>query len=470
LVDASRGLDMRGSEVALAASVQTLAIAASVISTGILADKLGRRFVLMVALAVGAAGNVLIALAPSSTVYMLGQIITGIGLGAVYSAAFAYIRMVAKPGQLPAAVGVFSAVVSLATLIFTFVGGSLSSVNWRLAFVILPIVSVLCMLAVPKLLPIQAKVDSGKQDIIGQVLLALGIIAFLYGVSELGHSLTSPRTLGPIIIGAVLLAAFFIFESKTPNHLYPVSLFKSPVFIGAILAGFIYTFGTAVAFLQVTNLWQYVLNLKTLEVSLWQLPLIGAGIISALMFGKLMAKGMGNHTALLIGTLTSVVGFVLLALNHDAKDLIGFLPGLILGGAGIVICAIPFGNLFIREAPPEYFGPVTSSRTTVGQFFFSIGFALSTVVIDKLTLGGTVDRLERAGVPPNQTGTALDAVTAYAARSTAPTTSLGHQALADATSSYASAFASAMYIAAGLMLITGLIGYLLLARNTREAT
>jgi len=68
LVDASRGLDMRGSEVALAASVQTLAIAASVISTGILADKFGRRFVLMVALAVGAAGNVLIALAPSSAV------------------------------------------------------------------------------------------------------------------------------------------------------------------------------------------------------------------------------------------------------------------------------------------------------------------------------------------------------------------------------------------------------------------
>jgi len=197
--------------------------------------------------------------------------------------------------------------------------------------------------------------------------------------------------------------------------------------------------------------------------------LIGAGIISALVFGKLMAKGMGNHTALLIGTLASVGGFVLLALNHDAKDLIGFLPGLILGGAGIVICAIPFGNLFIREAPAEYFGPVTSSRTTVGQFFFSIGFALSTVVIDKLTVGGTVYRLEKAGVPPNQTGTALDAVTAYAARSTAPTTSLGHQALADATSSYANSFATAMYIAAGLMLIVGLIGYLLLARNTRKA-
>jgi len=73
---------------------------------------------------------------------------------------------------------------------------------------------------------------------------------------------------------------------------------------------------------------------------------------------------------------------------------------------------------------------VTSSRTTIGQFFFAIGFSISTVAIDKLTVGGTLHRLSAAGVPPTQTSTGLDAVTAYAAKSTAPTTSLGHQASA----------------------------------------
>jgi MFS family permease len=51
LVGVSRGLDMAGGLLALAASISTLALSASVIYTGLLADRLGRRRVLMAALA-----------------------------------------------------------------------------------------------------------------------------------------------------------------------------------------------------------------------------------------------------------------------------------------------------------------------------------------------------------------------------------------------------------------------------------
>lgn len=49
LVGMSRGLHMAGGLLALAASISTLALSASVISTGLLADRLGRRRVLMAA-------------------------------------------------------------------------------------------------------------------------------------------------------------------------------------------------------------------------------------------------------------------------------------------------------------------------------------------------------------------------------------------------------------------------------------
>ena len=57
LVSLTRDLNMGGGEVALAASLQTIAIAASVITSGLLADRLGRRKVLLAALIVGAAGG-----------------------------------------------------------------------------------------------------------------------------------------------------------------------------------------------------------------------------------------------------------------------------------------------------------------------------------------------------------------------------------------------------------------------------
>lgn len=467
LVSLTRDLNMAGGQVALAASIQTIAIAASVITTGLLADRLGRRKVLLAALLVGAAGSAISGLAPVSAIYLLGQAITGIGLGAVYGASFAYIHAVAKPGKLAAALGVFGAVIGLSTLIFTFLGGELVGIDWRFAFFVLTAASLISFFLVPLALPDQPKLKSESLDIVGQILLVIGIIGFLYGVSQLGSSLTAPATLIPLIVGVLVLVSFFVFESKNKKAFYPVKLFKSPVFLAAVLIGFVFNYGTAVAFLQTTNLWQYVTDVPTKEVALWQVPLVAAGIAGALVIGRLMSKGLSNRTAILIGTSMAVLGFVLLALASEQKSFLAFLPGSLITGAGVMIASIPFGNLIIREAPPAQFGPVTSSRTTIGQFFYSIGFAIATVLVDRLTIGGVTQKLTDAGVQPDSIGTAVTSINQYVKSGDDPTTQLGKEALADAATSYSSAFTTVMLISAGLMLIAGLIAALLL-RNYHE--
>ena len=463
LVGAARGLDM--GSTSLAASISTLALAATAISTGLLADSLGRRKVLQVALIVTIIGDLVVFLAPDTAIYLLGRVIAGIGLGAVYGAAFAYIRACAKPGKLAAAMGAFTAVLMVATMILTFAGGALSSLEWRTAFLVIPIASALSFFIVPILLPKEPRLKLPGKDILGQVLLGLGIIALLGGIGELGKSLTSPIALGAIAVGIVLLVAWVFWEKRDSNRFFPVSILKNPVFVAAIVAGFIYNFGNSVVFLQLTNLWQYVNGLKTLEVAMWQLPLLLAGIVAGLVIGRLMSSGkLSARAVLLLGGVVSAVGMVVLALTHGGTSFWSYLPGTLLVGAGVVIAAVPYGSLILKEAPAKYFGPVSSSRLTFGQFFYAIGFAASTIVIDKLTIGGTTAKLEAAGVPATQIGTGLDAVTTYAAQSTAPTTSLGKEALADATASYGLAFATMMYITAALVLLGGVAGYVLLKR------
>ena len=469
LVSLTKDLGMGGGSVALAASIQTILIAATVITTGLLADRLGRRKVLLVALLVGAAGSALSGLAPVSAIYLLGQALTGVGLGAVYGSAFGYIHAVAKPGKLAAALGVFGATIGLATMIITFVGGALIGVNWRLGFFVLAGVGVIAFFLVPLILPTIPTIKGSSLDIPGQLILAIGIIGFLYGVSQLGRSLTALTTLGPLVGGTILLAAFFVYESKAKGAFYPVALFKSPVFIAAILAGFVYNFGTAVAFLQTTNLWQYVTGVSTQDVAFWQVPLIAFGVLGALLTGRFMAKGLSNRMALLIGTVVTAAGFVLLAVVADQKNFWAFLPGLMLAGAGLTSVSIPFGNLIIKEAPPAQYGPVTSSRTTIGQFWYSIGFALATVLIDKLTLGGVVQKLTDAGVQPDMIGTAVTSLNQYVKTGDAPSTQLGQQALADATASYGSAFTTVMLSCAAVMLVAGIVGMILLKRNAAHA-
>ena len=463
LVGASRSLHMAGSTQALAASVQTMAIAATVISTGLLADRLGRRRVLMVALITGAIGNLVVLSAPSPAVYMMGMAIAGIGLGAVYGAAFGYMAAVVPRERMAGAMGVFTAVVMAGTVVLTFVGGSLASSHWRLAFLLIPAACVACLVLTPVLLPKVDRVTGNKLDLPGQAFLMAGVLLFLYSASQFAHSLTSPRTLVPLLAGAALLGVFFVWESRYEGHFFPVGIFRSPVFLAALCAGFIYTFGTAVAFLQVTNLWQYVNGLATARVAVWQLPLLFAGIVSGLVTGRLMARGLSSRTVILVGGIVSAAGFALLATSNRSTTLLGFLPGLVLTGAGVIIAAVPFGSLILAEAPDEYLGPVSSSRTTFGQFFYTIGFSLSAVVIERLTDGGVVHRLEHAGVPANQLSTGLDAVSVYASKGTAPTTSTGRAALRDAVVSYGHAFSTTFFIAGGLTLVVGLMAFVLLS-------
>jgi MFS family permease len=295
LVGASRGLDMVGGDQALAASVQTLAIAASVITTGLLADRIGRRRMLVIALVTGIIGQLVVAAAPTALVYILGQAITGIGLGAVYAAAFAFIQVLAAPGKLPAAVATFAAVSGASAVLFTFSGGILAGIDWRLAFVLVPVLSALSIIAAFALLPNTPPSVTESRDVWGQVLIVAGMVVFLYGVSQLATSLTSPLTWAIMALGVLLLLSFVFQQSRVRNPFFPVSLFRRPLFLAALCAGFIFNFGVAASFLQLTNFWQYVLGMAPSEVAIWQLPITLTSIVGAIVLGRLMTRGMSSQ-------------------------------------------------------------------------------------------------------------------------------------------------------------------------------
>lgn len=465
LVGASRGLDMVGGAQALAASMQTLAIAASVITTGLLADRIGRRRMLVLALVTGIVGQLAVAAAPSAAVYVVGQAVSGVGLGAVYAAAFAYIQVLAAPGRLPSAVAAFAAVSGATAVLITFSGGMLASVDWRVAFVLVPVLSVLAIIGVRTMLPVVPPSVTEKRDVWGQLLLIVGMVAFLYGVSQLATSLTSPVTWAIMAGGAVLLAGFVWSQTRVRHPFFPIALFRRPLFVAALCAGFVFNFGVAASFLQLTNLWQYVLGLTPSAVALWQLPITITSIAGAVALGRLMTKGMSAQTSLLLGGVLSAAGFVAAALAREATSPLAFVPAGILIALGATAAALPYGTLVLGEAPAEYYGPVTSSRTTFGQLFYSLGTALSTVAVTQLTIAGITARLHDAGRSDAEISTALTAVGAFAKDGTRPEAPVFDAAVA----AYQDAFGALMLGVAVVALVMGLVGWGLILRSRRTA-
>lgn len=467
LVKASNDLEFSASVSALAASIMTLALAASVIASGLMGDRLGRRRVLLAALALTATADIIVAVSPHASVYLLGRILTGIGLGAVFACAFAYIRVVAAD-NLGAAMGIFGGMGGAVALVAGLAGGALADTSWRAAYLVIPTLSLLCIPAVLVVLPREEPVPGKKTDFLGLFLIAGGAAGILYGLSNAALSPGAPETWAPILGGLVALGLFVLTESRSSHAVFPIGLFRKPLFVAAVLAGVGWNMAQATSSLQLSNLWQYVDKYSTLGVTLGLLPMLGMGIIFAFVAGRLLARGRSPRTILILGFTLLCTGFVLLGILPLETSYLIFIAPLLLIGVGLPLCATVQGHAFMVQAPADDYGPVTSSRLTVGQFGFSLGIAGSAVLISRLTDLGIAAKLHAAGVPPSQTGEGLDAVTLYVRHKTEASTEAGRVALANAASSYADAFHGTMIIAAVLMAAIGAACWLLMRSEGRK--
>ncbi|MBM3688644.1 MAG: hypothetical protein FJW80_03125 [Actinobacteria bacterium] len=109
-----------------------------------------------------------------------------------------------------------------------------------------------------------------------------------------------------------------------------------------MLIGLVFNFSNGVLLLSFGNLFQYAHDLQGLSLSLMQGPFLLAGIVA---------------------------------------------------GFGLIIPAIPCGGLFLQEADPKHYGAVSTSRITVGPFWYALGLAGSTVLIDGLTRNAVSKRI-----------------------------------------------------------------------------
>ena len=468
LVTASRAFEMPTGLIVTASSIGAMAQAATVVSTGMIADRLGRRRLLMLAVATAMLGSLIVAVAPNPWIYVLGRLVTGIGLGAVFASSYAMVRAVTIGDGLARNMGMFAAVSGALTIALSFIGGSLASVHWRLSFCVVPILSMVALVLMPRLLPDVPRTASGPVDLPGQITLGLGLLGVLFGLSQVSDGWTNPWTVGPLVAGLVLFAAFIVIERRSRNAFFPVGILVEPVFVGALCAGFVYSFGTAVTVLQMANLWQYYTGIGAQDVALWQLPFLIATIVGSLVAGRLMTKRLTPALTIALGTVIASVGMGYLGIVDEGLTPWVFLPGLVAVGLGVVTAALPSRTLVLDSTPARYFGPVTSSRTAFSQFFYAIGISVVTTVVTATTFTGLIQRLEESGVPPARIGSALELVHVYVETGAVPTDSSSFELVAQGGYAYVSSFTTVMVLAALVMLVVGLTGALLVARGSKR--
>src|SRR3989440_3067611 len=218
-----------------------LTLAALVLTAGSLADRLGRRRVFAVGLAIFSAASLLCALAPDPTFLNLSRALQGVGGAVMFAVSLALIAQEFPAGrERGTAMGLYGATIGVAVAIGPLVGGALTdALGWQSIFYLnVPIGVAAIAITYLKVRetrdPNATRVDWAGVATFSAALFLL-VLALVRGNDEGWGS--SPIV--SLLAGSVaLLVAFIAIERRVSEPMLPLALFRRPSFTGVQLAAF----------------------------------------------------------------------------------------------------------------------------------------------------------------------------------------------------------------------------------------
>ena len=298
LATATADLGLSPFMVSACASAATLAIAATAIASGVAADRLGRRRVLMWSYVLGGVAGLAIVLIPSGTVYLLGNVLAGVAYGVMLTATYACVKVVAPVGSLGRALGlwgmysiVFAAVASLA-------GGMLAGVDWRLLFLVVPAMCVPSALLTPRLLPRMPRTGSGPVDLWGLVLIGLGLMTVTTGFLAVATDPGSLVAWALVAGGGLLLFAWVLVELRRHAPAFPVRLFRSRHFVAAVFVGLFVNGACAVTVISLSDYLQYVKQDSVFAATFGLQPFYLIGAAAWFVAGRRLSAGRSPRSVI----------------------------------------------------------------------------------------------------------------------------------------------------------------------------
>ena len=352
LSDIRRELEMSSASLQWVMNGYLLTIAVLVVTAGRLGDMFGRKRVFVIGMAVFAVGSIVSATAESAGAIIAGRVVQGVGGAALISLSLA-ITCDAFPGERQAqAIGIWTAVSSIALAIGPAVGGLLVEADWRLIFWInLPIA--VAGVAVTTVAARESRDPAAgtRLDVPGLLTLSAGMTAIVLALIEgRDWGWTSPETLGLAAAGVLLIAAFWFIEHHVSNPIVEFELFRNGPYFGA----------TAAAFTLVGAFWslmffepqylQDVLGYGPVEAGLLILPITVPMIAISPFAGPLIAR-FGPRLLMTAGLACAAVGIGLLSRIDSGSGYADLLPGFTLFGIALGLVYAPMSSAAMAAMP-----------------------------------------------------------------------------------------------------------------------
>lgn len=378
-----------------------IAMAAALILGGKLGDRFGRRTYYTAGVAGFVVASVMIGLIGSIQGVVVFRALQGLCAALLIPNTLGLLRAVFPPKKFGTAVGLWAMVASCSTALGPIVGGLLvEHVGWESVFYINAPIGVATLVFSAFVLP-QSKDTTGRHrfDIAGVVLLALGLVAVVFGVIKgEGWGWTSGGTLGSLAAGLALLVFFGWYETRVRHPLLPMRLFRSRALtIGTVVTAINFFVLLGVIFFLMLYL-QNVRGLTPVQVGVRTLPLSLASVVAAPL-GAALTGRFGARLSMPAGMLLEAVASMWMLTWDLHSSFAAMWPPFVLVGLGVGMVMAASSDAIVGNAPVRDGGVASGLQSTALQ----IGGALGTSVLVSLIssrVGATLaGELTGAGVP-----------------------------------------------------------------------
>ena len=367
-----------------------IAFAAGIITAVALGDRLGRRKVFTLGLALFTVASVACALAPNVSDLIAARVVQGLG-GAIVLPLSLTILTTAFPAERRGMiVGIYGGLAGLAVAMGPIIGGAVTQgIDWHWIFWINVPIGVIVVPLGLRLLP-ESYGAPERLDLIGAALVTAGVVALVWALSRANQvGWSSAEVVGTLVAGPVLLIAFVWWERSVSQPLMPLRLFAARDFALGNVTTFLMSGAIFAAGLFVTEEFQLARRYAPVSAGLRLLPFFATPMLVSPIAGALSDR-IGRRPIMVVGLglLTAGLAWVAWRGSLDASW-IELVIALLIAGVGVSMALPTVPTAVLSAVAPPEIGKASGINYMAQRFGAVFGIAIGTTVFGSYGRLGT---------------------------------------------------------------------------------
>ena len=377
--------DLQGgfADVEWVVSAYILPFAALLMPAGALADRLGRRRMLILGLSIFTFASFLCGAAPNLLTLNGARALQAVGAALQLTSSLAVVAQGFEAHERARVYAIWGTVMGMAPPLGPILGGLVTSyLGWRWAFYInLPLGAGLIALAVTSVGESRDP-KAGGLDYPGIVLFGGGLFSVVWALIDANRvGWESAPTIIRLVIGAVLLVGFVFAERKHRRPMIDLTIFRDPTVVGAAVAMLGYAASAQVMMTILPLYLQDAFVLSPAIAGLAMIPFALPLLIGPSVGGKLAAT-MSSRAILSLGLGLVAIGNAVAA-TAVLADLAYWTAaiGMFITGSGAGLLNSETAKAQVSSVPPERAGMASGLASTTRFIGIIAGVAVLGAVL-----------------------------------------------------------------------------------------